>query len=271
MSTLQLIKNSNVRADMQAGRVVTAGWYQSKSPIIMSAYTQHHKLVVIDAEHSGIEVSDVVDAIMAAAANGSLCLVRVPQEDGPRQPFARRCLDAGAIGILFPDVRSAAQAAERVSLCYYPSPETPWGSRGTGFGLSNDFGSDMPGYTSTWNSKVISGVQLENTLSFQDPTLDDILSTPGLIFTQDGPYDHSSSYHVAGKTDDPRVVADLAKYRAACKKHKVVAGKHVVWPTEETVRAAVSDGYGYIALGTDIQHVVAGAKNVEAIAKKALG
>ena len=53
--------------------------------------------------------------------------------------------------------------------------------------------------------------------------------------------------------------------------HKVVAGKHVVWPTEETVRAAVSDGYGYIALGTDIQHVVAGAKNVEAIAKKALG
>ena len=270
MSTLNLIQNSDIRDKMKRGELVTAGWTQANSPLVIAALAEH-KVIVIDAEHAGTEVSDVVALVTAATANGALCLVRVPQEDGPRQPYARRCLDAGVIGVLFPDVRTKAQAVERISVCYYPSEETPWGTRGTGFGQSNQFGSDMPGYTSIWNQKVIAGVQLEHKVAFEDPTLDDILATPGLIFTQDGPYDHSASYLVSGKTGDPRVVADLTKYRAACKRHGIVAGKHNVWPDEANIKATVADGYGFLALGTDLQLVVAGARRLEELVRKSIG
>ena len=68
-------------------------------------------------------------------------------------------------------------------------------------------------YAAIANSKIVIGVQLEHHRAFEPATLAAILSVPGLCFTQDGPYDHSGSHLVPGETSDPRVMAELKRYR----------------------------------------------------------
>lgn len=260
--TFALIDRSDLRTRMKSGKLVTAGWSQTADALALRPMAAAHDTVVLDAEHGAFDLRTIALSVEVAANNGCACIVRVPLEDGGDQNYARRCLDAGVLGILFPNVRSAGDALARISTCYYPTEATPWGRRGFGFGGCNQDGSLFGDYAKIANDRVVIGVQLENKDAFVDATMNAILATSGLVFTQDGPYDHSGSYLVPGQTTDPRVVDDLARYRTACKKHGVVAGKHVVWPTEANIRTALTDGYGFVALGTDMQHIAGGSKAV---------
>ncbi len=278
-----LIVRSTLRARMQDGSsVVVAGWLQSGDWRTARALGAVHEVVVIDAEHGAVDMDQIALCVEVLAANSCLAIVRVPFDDDARKAFARRCLDAGAIGILFPNVQSQEEAARNVRNCYYPCAHGGdgdgdgdggggvSGTRGFGFGGCNLDGEKFKSYTRVANDRIVVGVQLENRRAFEDGTLDSILQdTPGLVFTQDGPFDHSGSYLVPGQTSDPRVVADLAKYRAACRATGIVAGKHVVHPTEETIMDSVArDGYRFIALGTDMLHLHNGCARVLAIAEK---
>lgn len=166
---------------------------------------------------------------------------------------------------------SAAQAAEAISNCYYPSETGVSGTRGYGYGGCNRDGLMFSEYAAAANELVVIGVQLEHKDAFVPETLEAILSVDGLRFTQDGPYDHSGSHLVPGKMDDPRVVEELKRYREACARKEIPAGKHVVRPTAVSVRAAVADGYGFIALGTDLMHVMDGASTALRAVEAATG
>eukprot|EP00050_Salpingoeca_kvevrii_P012547 m.23416 g.23416 ORF g.23416 m.23416 type:complete len:278 (-) comp4119_c0_seq1:155-988(-) len=270
-SLFQLLRDSTLAADLAAGRVVTAGWLQSGDWRSARALAAQHSLVVIDAEHGAIDLGNVALCIEVMAGNGCLALVRVPLDDDGRKSFARRCLDAGAIGILFPNIQSAEAAATAVANCYYPSAKGISGTRGFGFGGCNVDGQQFAEYASFANEKIIIGVQLEHTSAFQPGTLEAILATPGVRFTQDGPFDHSGSHLVPGKTDDPRVVEELSRYRQACNAAGIPAGKHVVLPTTENIRQAVEDGYSFIALGTDMRHIQQGCRDALATVAAGLG
>ncbi len=268
--TFGLIHRSRLREQMLAKTLVTAGWLQAADPLAVRPNANAHKRLVLDAEHGAWDLKALALAVEVAANNGCETLVRVPLETGGNQNYARRAADAGVLGILFPNVKDAKDAAERVSSCYYPTPETPWGTRGFGFGGCNQDGTKFADYAAIANRKIVVGVQLENFAAFEEATMAAILQTPGLVFTQDGPYDHSGSYCVPGQTNDPRVVEDLRRYREACKKYGIVSGKHVVWPTADNIRTAITDGYNFIALGTDMQHMAGGSAAVEKIVAEAL-
>jgi 2-keto-3-deoxy-L-rhamnonate aldolase RhmA len=79
----------------------------------------------LDFEHGLRDFSEIARAIITAEFCGTPALVRV----GERSPnLVARMLDAGAAGIIFPHVRTAAEAAELVSWCRYK----PLGQRGSG-------------------------------------------------------------------------------------------------------------------------------------------
>jgi len=182
-----------------------------------------------------------------------------------RKAFARRCLDSGAIGILFPNVQSGPEAVDLVKNCYYPAAAGVSGTRGFGYGGCNADGAEFAAYAAAANSRIVVGVQLENTRAFAEDTLREILAVDGLRFTQDGPYDHSGSHLVPGATADARVVAELARYRAMAQTAGIPAGKHVVQPTPQNIAEAVEAGYSFIALGTDMQHVQQGCARAMAV------
>jgi 2-keto-3-deoxy-L-rhamnonate aldolase RhmA len=92
--------------------------------------------VVIDAEHAAFGRADIATMMMAARAGGIAALVRIP----PGEPgWIGFCLDAGAAGIMVPQVPDAEIARELVRhMRFGPggagfSPSTPgalYGARG---------------------------------------------------------------------------------------------------------------------------------------------
>ncbi len=114
-SLFQFIKSSTIAEEMRenakGGRSIhCAGWLMSGDWKVARAMSANHELCVIDAEHGSITVNDVALCVEVMASNGCYAIVRVPFDGDSRKAYARRCLDAGAIGILFPNIQNEAQA-----------------------------------------------------------------------------------------------------------------------------------------------------------------
>ena len=73
--------------------------------------------VIIDAQHGGPAVGDLVPMIQALQLGGTPAVVRVPWTD---QPTIMRVLDYGAAGVLVPMVNTAEDAAAAASAMRYP-------------------------------------------------------------------------------------------------------------------------------------------------------
>ena len=77
--------------------------------------------------------------LLQAVAGRTPCLVRVPALD---EAWIKRALDAGADGIIVPQVGSAEQAERAVRLAHYP----PRGTRGLGTARANHYGLGLAEY-----------------------------------------------------------------------------------------------------------------------------
>src|SRR3954453_10848058 len=75
----------------------------------------------VDLEHSSLSLETTSQICIAALQTGIAPFVRVPQLE-----LTQRVLDGRALGIIVPDVRSAARAREAVRFAKYP----PQGERG---------------------------------------------------------------------------------------------------------------------------------------------
>ena len=79
--------------------------------------------LVVDAEHSVIELSEIQILIQAMDAHDCSAIVRLSSNDANQ---IKRVMDAGATGVMVPMVNSAADAEAAVRHTYYP----PRGTRG---------------------------------------------------------------------------------------------------------------------------------------------
>jgi 4-hydroxy-2-oxoheptanedioate aldolase len=81
--------------------------------------------LVVDQEHGAVGPESLHAMVAAAAGTRCAPLVRVPRRD---EAWAKPALDLGAEGVVFPQVRTAEEAAACVALTRYP----PRGRRGWG-------------------------------------------------------------------------------------------------------------------------------------------
>ena len=80
-------------------------------------------LIAFDLEHGHIDLTTLHALIAATAGTDTVPVVRVPAN----VPWlVKQVLDVGAMGVVFPMVRDAADAAAAVAACRYP----PDGVRG---------------------------------------------------------------------------------------------------------------------------------------------
>lgn len=101
-------------------------WVKLSSP--MSVEIMAHAgfdLVVVDLEHTLLDLGTAQTMISLATASGVLPLVRVPDH---APSTIQRVLDAGAAGVLVPHVDTPEQAAAVARACRFP----PFGTRGAG-------------------------------------------------------------------------------------------------------------------------------------------
>lgn len=219
--------------------------------------------VVIETEHTAIDVSEVLPLIVAIERHGCVPLVRLAWND-PIQ--AKAVLDSGAAGVLVPMVNSAEDARAAVQAVKYP----PVGKRGVGLARAQGYGATFDEYVRRSNEDSLLIVQIEHIDAVRN--IDEIVAVEGIDGTFIGPYDLSSSMLIPGQLTHPDVVEAKRRVLDATLKAGLTAGIHLVHPTTAVrdMEQAVADGYTFIALGTDILFLGDSCRALHAAARRCL-
>lgn len=198
--------------------------------------------LVIDMEHSAISISEAADLIRTISLSGGVPLVRMPDQ---APTLIKRVMDAGAAGVVVPNVKTAEEAAAVVAAVKYPS----MGTRGVGLARAQEYGLAFETYREWQEQGSIVVAQIEHIDGVAN--IDEICATPGLDGVFVGPYDLSGSMGIPGALSDPRVEADVARVVEAAIAAGVSAGYHVVPRIPEQVVERIAQGFNFVAYTLD--------------------
>ncbi|KAL4864714.1 hypothetical protein BDV12DRAFT_8849 [Aspergillus spectabilis] len=169
--------------------------------------------IIIDCEHGHISDDAMHSATAAIAALGVSPLIRIRMTHGD---LIKRALDAGAHGIVVPQVNTADEARVVVSDAKFP----PQGRRGQGSAFpAIAHGIDIPTYMKRANETLITCLQLETGTGVEN--IDEICTVPGVDMVFIGPNDLALSLlgYVPARGDEPEFVEAIEKIVAAARKH----------------------------------------------------
>jgi 2-dehydro-3-deoxyglucarate aldolase len=241
-----MILAREIKKRLQLGEVTLGAWMSMAHPSIAEILSMSgYEWVVIETEHTAIDVSEVLRLIIAIEQRGCVPLVRLAWND-PIQ--AKAVLDSGAAGIIVPMINTKMDAELAVKMTKYP----PEGIRGVGLARAHGYGVDFEEYVKCANEDTLLIFQIEHIDAVNN--IDEILSVKGVDGTFIGPYDLSMSLGIPGQLDHPKVKSAMKKVLEATLEHGLVPGIHLVQPADavEKCIASISEGYKFIALGTDI-------------------
>lgn len=254
-----------IKTKLKKGQPSIGTWMSMAHPSIAEILAMAgYDWVVVETEHTAIDVSEVLRLIIAIEQRGSIPLVRLAGID-PIQ--AKAVLDSGAAGIIVPMVNTKAEAALAVAMAKYP----PLGTRGVGLARAQGYGVDFDHYVKNANDNTLVIVQIEHIDAVNN--IEEILSVPGIDGTFIGPYDLSMSLGVPGQLSHPDVVAAKEKVLKAVLKKGLAAGIHFVQPSTalSDCEASVKAGYTFISVGTDILFLGDSARSLQAALQKSIG
>lgn len=201
--------------------------------------------VVVDLEHTALDLGAASAHIAMARALGVDPLVRVP-DHGPS--VIQRVLDAGAAGVVVPHVDTAEQARSVVRATRFP----PHGDRGSG-GTSRAGRWGLRPRAEYAGERVLCVVQLESATAIGNAP--EILAADGVAAGFVGTADLSMSMGVPASSDevDRLVTAALAAAAGA----GVPIG--TASATSDQARAALARGYDYVVVGNDTSILASGS------------
>ncbi len=189
------------RKALTAGRVCLGAYITLLDPLVSDALGDSVDFFWIDMEHTPMSAAALNGHLLAARARSVPVLVRVR---GSQTPFIKFVLDAGADGIIVPQVVSAEEVRHVVSDCRYP----PVGRRGYGPRIPSNYGrDDGKEYIERANKNVFVVAQIENLEALG--AIDDIVAVAGLDSVVLGPGDLSASLGMLGEVEHPRVLDAL--------------------------------------------------------------
>lgn len=236
----------SLRSRLRAGEPVIGTWLNTASPIVAELLAAAgFDFVTLDAEHSPVDVPQALPLFQAIRSGSPECsgLVRVA---GSSYDEVKRFMDAGAAGVICPFVNTAEQAREVVRAVKYP----PLGARGVGFCRDNVYGADLGERVGSANDDALVCVQIEHVDAVA--RIDEILAVEGVDAAFVGPYDLSASMGVTAQFEHPDYLAAKATVLAACERHGIAPGVHVVQPDVDEVLQSIDKGYRLIAYSLDI-------------------
>lgn len=235
------------RKQIAGGELSLGCWVMSRDPILAEVLaTSGFDWLAIDMEHSPTTLSEAADLIRVITSNRCPAMVRLPCDD---VVLTKQVLDAGASGIIVPDIRSAAQAARMVQATRYPR-EGNGGARGVGLGRSAAFGRKFDSYFNAWNDSVVVVVQIEHIDAVQQA--EEIAAVPGVDAVFIGPYDLSASMGIAGQLTHPELMKNVDRVVAAARKAGKRAGFHYVPVDGQGALDLAKRGASLIAYSSDV-------------------
>lgn len=199
--------------------------------------------LVLDMEHAPLGVAEAARLIRVIDLAGVPVVCRLPANDAV---IAKQVLDAGAAGIMVPNIGSAADARRAVEAASYP----PVGRRGVGLARAQGYGKSLEAYRLRAPGSIVVIAMIESREGVD--AAEAIIATPGLDGVFIGPYDLSATLGRIGELDHPDVRAAQRRVREAARAAGMACGIHVVHPSRAAAQQAVQDGYTFIAMGVDM-------------------
>ena len=214
----------------------------------------------IDTEHEAMDYETVLMQIIACKAGGAASIVRIPFNE----PYlAKRVLEMGPDGIIFPMVNSAEEVQKAMDACMYP----PFGKRGFGPRRACRYcAEDLFEYIKEAPDRMCRFVQLEHVDAIRD--LDNMLKVPFVDGFIVGPCDLSGSIGHLNDIFHPEVLALIDEAIAKCKAANKPIGVAVGANSEEDMRFWFDRGFQFISAGSDMSAIVNTAKNQAIMMKK---
>lgn len=201
-----------------------------------------YDFVMLDGEHSPLLPADMENLSRAAEVSGICPIVRVP---GSHSRDICRLLDAGAAGIILPNVRRVEEVEEALDAARY----LPAGNRGLSMPRQAGHGAmPMPEFVGYANQNLLFAVQIETLEALEN--IDAILAVEGVDVALLGPLDMSAALGVLGQFDHPKMADARQKIVAACVKNGVAPGTFALGPGQ--VGGLKEQGFRFILLGADL-------------------
>jgi 4-hydroxy-2-oxoheptanedioate aldolase len=196
--------------------------------------------VLVDTEHSPIELPDVIDHLRAVNAPEVAALVRPAWND---MVTIKRLLDQGAQTLLIPYVESAAEARAAVSYTRFP-PKGVRGvsgsSRSANYGLSSD-------YFAQAEKELCVIVQIESAGALD--RVEEIVAVEGVDAVFIGPSDLAASMGHIGNPQHPDVQKAIDNGFHRLKAMGARTG--YLTGNEDEFRRRLADGVDFISFATD--------------------
>lgn len=231
---------NSLRKRLREGDLVLGTILSLNSPDVAEILSQiGFDWLFIDAEHSTLDPHDL-KAIFQACGDRIPCVVRIPALD---EITVKKTLDAGAAGLLVPQVDNARQVEQLVKWGRYH----PAGARGLGFGRAQGYGFNVSEYLERANEDILLSVQAESIAAVDN--IESIVRVPGLDAVLVGPYDLSASMGLPGQIDHPDVRAAIQRVDSACFEAGMPVG--IFGMTAKAVEPYIAQGFKFIVSGVD--------------------
>ncbi|RLA44065.1 MAG: 2,4-dihydroxyhept-2-ene-1,7-dioic acid aldolase [Gammaproteobacteria bacterium] len=242
MSTL---KQRLAKGDLLLGTIVSMATPEIPEILSQAGFDW----LFIDGEHAPLNAADI--QLLIQTAGNTPCLVRISSID---EIAIKKSLDAGAAGIIAPQVNTAEQAERAVSYSKYP----PVGQRGVGISRAHGYGFAFQEHLQRANNEIVVVVQAEHSEAVDN--IDAIAAVPGIDAVFVGPYDLSASLGKMGQVEDAVVIAAVDRINKACSAADIPLG--IFGISSEAVRPYVERGYTLIAASTDTLLLGQGARDL---------
>lgn len=196
----------------------------------------------IDMEHGPIAIESAHAMIAATQGTGAAPVVRVAWNE----PWlVKPALDAGAMGIIFPMIRSAAEAEAAVRAVRYP----PRGERGFGpFYAPMRFGVAPHEYADLADREVLCIALIEHRDAIDD--IEAIAAVEGLDACLIAPFDLSMSYGYRDGADHDEVRQAIARAEAVLLPAAPAVGGLAL--DRDAAKSMITKGYRLILTGFDV-------------------
>jgi 2-keto-3-deoxy-L-rhamnonate aldolase RhmA len=217
--------------------------------IAARAATAGFHFLWLELEHSPVTLETVRQVVLATQGLPAVPFARLPVTE---TWTAKRVLDAGVHGVIFPFVSTPALAKQAADACRYP----PAGRRGSGAALATSCWPDPDCYHDSADLNIVAVAIVEEAAALEH--VDQIAATSGIDVVFVGTGDLSFSLGLRGQQSHPKVEEAASRVLAAAKRHGKVAGRPAASP--EQTRRYIEEGFLLFQAPSELALFEAGAQ-----------
>jgi len=205
--------------------------------------------VLIDLEHGAGDASIMYNQLQVLGGLDTTPIVRI---DDITRPNVQHMLDAGASGIMFPQIQNEKEAEAAIKMMYYP----PRGIRGTARAVrAMGFGRTSDAYVSNLDQTLVGIIQIETVSALKN--INAIAAVDGVDVLFVGPFDLTTALGIFGQLDHMLYQQAIRDVAEAATKHGKATGVLLRDPKEYHMYHDL--GYRFLACGADGAFVRTGA------------